>query len=309
MRVGTRTYVDKDLSGLLVRDEFEYWEGWFAEWNDRAPAEAKGVQTSTTWPRMKTELAFISGTLMSLLVSIVIVSLSILLFTGNVWLMGYTTVVIASIVLSLMGWFVVWGWPLGALEAISVPLVVGLSVDYCLHLSHAYTAAAEVDGEEKGKKGGLKVGGTTASARLAQTRRALLRIGPSITAASVTTIACMSVLLWCRIVVFVQFGIIVGVTLTMGLVFTMTAFLATLQVAGPYGKQGDVRVAGKRAYGWLKRRVDGRRGVQMDVVEEGEDEEEKQGAEDGDDVREQGSVGRGSRLSLEQRGLGSSLLS
>ena len=273
LRVSTRTSVDKDLSGLLVQAEYDWWERWFAGWDGVAPAEARGVQTSATWPRMKTELAFISGTLTSLLLSIVIVSGSILLFTHNVWLMLYTTVVIASIVLCLLGLFVLWGWPLGALEAISVPLVVGLSVDYCLHLSHAYTEAAKdgaggkAEGGEKGRQG-----------RVAQTRRALLRIGPSITAAALTTIACMSVLLLCRIVVFVEFGIVVAVTLALGLAFTMTAFLAALQVAGPTGTQGDIRHTGKRIYTAVRRCTGTLIGGELN---NGEEVEEKDAVEDG----------------------------
>ena len=309
MRASTRTLVDKDLSGLLLQGEYEWWEGWFEGWNERAPVEVKGVQTSSTWPRMKTELAFISGTLMSMLLSIVIVSLSILIFTGNAWLMLFTSLIITCIVLCLLGFFVLWGWPLGALEAISVPLVVGLSVDYCLHLSHAYAAVASEgdDSTHEGKKGTPWERKSRGAQRRAQTRRALLRIGPSITAASLTTIACMSVLLLCRIVVFVEFGLIVAVTLAMGLVFTMTVFLVGLAMAGPLGRDGDVKWAGKRLWRGVRK---GWRACRGGMAEVGEDEAEGGEGEvavDGVDVRRRGQ-GSVSSASLEQLGLSSGLL-
>ena len=236
IRVSSRTFVDADLSGLQLQAEFDWWDGWFAAWNSAAPAEAKGIQSSAAWPRMRTELAFIRGTLSSLLLSVGIVGLSILLFTGNWYLLCFTTVCISSVVLCLLGLFVLWDWPLGALEAISVPLVVGLSVDYCLHLSHAYRAAGSDEGlDSDGKRRPL------ASSRVARSRRALVVIGPSISAAAVTTVGCMCVLLACRIAVFAQFGTIVAVTLSIGLAFSLTAFMAALIIAGPQDSQGDVR--------------------------------------------------------------------
>ena len=234
LRLSTRTFVDKDLSGLLLKPEFDYWEGWMEQWNSRAPQQAKAVQTSSTWPRMKTELAFLSGTVWSLVCSVVIVSASILLFTSNVLLMAFTTLCILSVVLCLLGLFVLWGWPLGAMEAISVPLVVGLAVDYCLHLSHAYNTASD---PSTGKR---------LTDRRDRARQALLEVGPSITAAALTTVACMLVLLACRIVVFVQFGIILAVTLALGIALTLSTFLAALLIAGPSDRQGDVSHYAKR---------------------------------------------------------------
>ena len=235
MRLSTRTFVDKELSGLLLQPEFDFWEAWMDSWNSRAPSQSRAIQTSSTWPRMKTELAFLSGTVWSLVCSVVIVSASILVFTSNLLLMAFTTLCILSVVLCLLGLFVVWGWPLGAMEAISVPLVVGLAVDYCLHLSHAYNTASD------------PATGKRLTSRRDRARQAVLEVGPSITAAALTTVACMLVLLACRIVVFVQFGIILAVTLGLGITFTLTTFLAALVIVGPKGDQGDVSQYGKRA--------------------------------------------------------------
>jgi hypothetical protein len=42
---------------------------------------------------------------------------------SNVYLAAFTTLIIAGAVTSLLGLFVLWGWPLGAIESISVPTV------------------------------------------------------------------------------------------------------------------------------------------------------------------------------------------
>ena len=235
LRLSTRTFVDRELSGLLLKAEFDYWDGWMAERNSAAPPQARAIQTSTTWPRMKTELAFLSGTFWSLVCSVAIVSLSILVFTSNVLLMAFTTLCILSVVLCLLGLFVLWGWPLGAMEAISVPLVVGLAVDYCLHLSHAYNTASD---PSTGKRW---------TSRRDRAQQGLLDVGPSITAAALTTVACMLVLLACRIVVFAQFGLILAVTLALGIALTLTTFTAALVIIGPQDEQGDVKVYATRA--------------------------------------------------------------
>lgn len=44
------------------------------------------------------------------------------------------------LVVALMYWL---GWEMGAVEAISLSILVGSSVDYCLHLVEGYLLAGE----------------------------------------------------------------------------------------------------------------------------------------------------------------------
>ncbi len=50
-------------------------------------------------------------------------------------------VTIGGILVTLLALFVAFGWELGIVEAISLSILVGNSVDYCIHLSEGYMAA------------------------------------------------------------------------------------------------------------------------------------------------------------------------
>jgi len=47
---------------------------------------------------------------------------------------------IFAILVSLGGLFWCFGWKLGIVEAISLSILVGNSLDYCIHLSEGYVA-------------------------------------------------------------------------------------------------------------------------------------------------------------------------
>jgi predicted RND superfamily exporter protein len=128
------------------------------------------------------------------------------------------------------------------MEAISVPLVVGLSVDYCLHLGHAYNHAGEGDKSDLAHK--------PVTDRLARMRSALVSIGPSVVSAAITTIASMCVLIACDIHVFQEIGIIVSSTLVLGIYFSMCVFSALCMIWGPEHEQGNIVAGMKRCWRW-----------------------------------------------------------
>ena len=124
------TYIDKDQGGLTLEPSWNDWQAFMNAQNAVAPSSVgNGFQAASEWSRMRVELAFISGTIKSIIISVATVAVTILIFTYNIRLMIFTVFCICCIVACLLGLFVVWGWSLGAMEAISVPLVVGLSVD------------------------------------------------------------------------------------------------------------------------------------------------------------------------------------
>ena len=91
--------------------------------------------------------------------------------TSNVILAFYSTVTIAGIITSVIGLGAggIMGWELGTTEAIASVIVIGFSVDYCVHLANAYIESGAADRETR-------------------TRIALTTMGISVTAGAVTTI-------------------------------------------------------------------------------------------------------------------------
>lgn len=215
------TYEKEDSSGSQLEPYYEKWQELVENINDNSPRTAQCFQTTSTWVRMRTELAFISGTLRSVLISSLCIGVTILVFTRNLLIMTYTLCVIVSVVVALLGYYVMWGWTLGAVESLSVSIVMGLAIDYVLHIGHAFV-------ESK------------ASTRFGKTNHAMIFIGPSVFAASFTTISSMVVLLFCQLYIFNQVGIIVAATLATGIVFCFFCFVPILMIAGPLRKKGDV---------------------------------------------------------------------
>lgn len=235
-----RTYVDKDLEGTKLDPIYRNWVVKFEALSSEMPhSVGTGFISAPQFVRMKVELAFISGTTQAILLSAALIALAIVIFTQNLVIMLLTAASILMTVACLLGSFVLWDWPFGAVEAISVSLVVGLSVDYALHLGHSYKHA-----------GDNKPNGHTMS-RVERSLIALQTIGPSIMAAAATTVFSMVVLMLCSTHLFVELGVIVATTLTVGILFSMGSFTAALMLVGPEGNTGDVVYMMKRCRAWL----------------------------------------------------------
>jgi hypothetical protein len=127
VRVDVRTYVDQDTEGTTLQPIYDHFAELAAALS-RAPFLGPALMFAPSFARMQVELAFISGTLRSIAISGALVALAIMVFTRNLVLMLLTTAVIVSTVVCLAGLFVVWGWPFGAVEAISISLVCGMAV-------------------------------------------------------------------------------------------------------------------------------------------------------------------------------------
>lgn len=57
--------------------------------------------------------------------------------------MGIAVCLISEMVCLVVGIFYVLGWEVGGVEAISLSILVGSSVDYCVHLVEGYVLAAQ----------------------------------------------------------------------------------------------------------------------------------------------------------------------
>jgi hypothetical protein len=167
------------------------------------------------------ELAFVGGVAVSLAFALFIAGIAIVIFTRNIYLSLLTMLIMLLIIISIIGMFVTVGWTLGAIEALCMSFVVGLSVDYVLHLGNAYNEAH-------------------AKKRIERTQSALREIGASIVAASFTTIASMSILLMCEIQIFNTVGWIVIMTVALAMFYSLGVFMSLLTTVGPEDDGGNI---------------------------------------------------------------------
>ena len=112
------------------------------------------------------------------------------------------------------------GWSLGIGESIAAVILIGLSVDYCVHLANAYVEAPEhLDTREK------------------RTQHALMIMGISITASAVTTIISGSMLWMCILSFFGKFAFLITATIVSSFVWSMFFLPSALASVGPASKE------------------------------------------------------------------------
>ena len=95
---------------------------------------------SNTWTRLSLEKMVVGSTALVLAFSVGVTFVSIVLFTRDFRLAIFATLTTVLCISTLFGIMIsVLKWEFGPLEAIFLTTFVGLSVDYIVHVAHAYT--------------------------------------------------------------------------------------------------------------------------------------------------------------------------
>ncbi|KAH8085101.1 hypothetical protein JL720_7823 [Aureococcus anophagefferens] len=93
------------------------------------------------WVWYKTQTALIKGLLLGLSLAFPVAFAVLVLATQNVILATFAIASIGFIVSSVLGACYAMGWHLGVKESIAGVIVIGLAVDYTIHLGHMYDHA------------------------------------------------------------------------------------------------------------------------------------------------------------------------
>jgi hypothetical protein len=95
------------------------------------------IQTSSGWVDMMTEIACVTGAKKCAVIAIIFVFIVVMNIAGNISIGGYAFGAVATTVLITLGIFAPF-WTFGAVEAIIISVMVGLSCNYIVHLCDAY---------------------------------------------------------------------------------------------------------------------------------------------------------------------------
>merc|ERR1711991_638497 len=128
-----------------------------------------------------------------------------------------------GIVVTFLGVIVLIGWTLGIIESISITVLVGLSVDYVVHIANAYNESPKENNES----------------RFVRTRLALIEMGISIFSASITTLFSATFLLGTVVIFFSRFGLFIFLVVIISTFFAFGYTVALLFLVGPVRNQGD----------------------------------------------------------------------
>uniref|UniRef100_A0A671VCM8 Dispatched RND transporter family member 3 n=1 Tax=Sparus aurata TaxID=8175 RepID=A0A671VCM8_SPAAU len=217
----------KGKSSFQTHSDFLQWENFIQEQLaslPRSSALQRGFQTCEHWKQIFMEIIGVESALWSLLLSLAICVAAVSVFTAHLLLLLPVLITILGViclVVALMYWL---GWEMGAVEAISLSILVGSSVDYCLHLVEGYLLAGETLPSTPG-----------CNSRQRRTLEAVNHVGVAIVSSAVTTVISTVPLFFCVIVPFAKFGQIVAINTAVSILFTLTVTVAMLALMAPAG--------------------------------------------------------------------------
>jgi hypothetical protein len=238
-----------------------------------APAclAAPAFQTSGLWPRMFTEVSAVHGTIWAIGIIGVSAFLTVLLFTASVRTSACVIANISAVLACVLAFFYMAGHQLGIVEAVSISVLLGSSVDYSLHIADSYTECcleyAKEDRERATVAGDMGVRGGDQSddgddamrhfrvsvptslerqdtawrreRRLLLAQVALRRIGGSVWHAAITTFLSVICLVACVVAIFVEFGQIIAASVISSISFALLVLPALLARFGPTDLSGS----------------------------------------------------------------------
>ncbi|KAM9858648.1 protein dispatched homolog 3 [Aulostomus maculatus] len=221
----------KGKSSFQTYADFLQWETFIQQQLASLPPSSalqRGFQTCEHWKQIFMEIIGVESALWSLLLSLAICVAAVSVFTAHLFLLLPVLITclcvsgVICLVVAIMYWL---GWEMGAVEAISLSILVGSSVDYCLHLVEGYMLAGQTTTP------GLSL--EPLAERRRRTVEAVNHVGVAIVSSAVTTVISTVPLFFCVIVPFAKFGQIVAINTTVSILFTLTVTVAMLACMAP----------------------------------------------------------------------------
>ncbi|NXL69966.1 DISP3 protein, partial [Leptocoma aspasia] len=216
----------KGKSSFQTYADYLKWETFLQQQLQLFPegsALRHGFQTCEHWKQIFMEI--IGNALYGLVLSLVICVAAVAVFTTHILLLLPVLLSILGVVclvVTIMYWS---GWEMGAVEAISLSILVGSSVDYCVHLVEGYLLA--------GENLPLYQAEDPTAYRQWRTMEAVRHVGVAIVSSAVTTLIATVPLFFCIIAPFAKFGKIVALNTGVSILYTLTVSTALLSIMGP----------------------------------------------------------------------------
>ena len=216
---------------------------------------------------MFTEVSAVQGTIWAIVIIGFSAFLTVLLFTASVRMSACVVTNITAILSCVLAFFYLAGHKLGIVEAVSITVLLGSSVDYSLHIADAYTECCIAAGEQTETTGvaaesergtgfntavaratpqvqsetlqpvGMQLpaggAGWQKKRRQALAHEAVLRIGGPVWHAAITTFLSVICLVGASIVIFAEFGRVIAASVFSSITFALLLLPSLLAQCGP----------------------------------------------------------------------------
>jgi len=171
---------------------------------------------------MNNQSIYVQTALQSSILGVVIAFIVLLLSTRVFHIAFFASLSICSVLVSVVGTMVMLGWSLGSIESILIGIIAGFSVDYVVHLAHAYEIA-EGDTYER-------------------VTEAFGDLGISVFNGMVTSVAASIPLFFCSLQFFAKFGTFLCLTIAFSWIFANFVFMSVLATFKIPIKKGGCRL-------------------------------------------------------------------
>ena len=130
---------EKDFAYKDKNPEYLKLQEFVSTQIEKAPFGMKSLfQTSYNWPDMQMEIIWVQSAKQGILMSIIFAAIVILIATRNIIQTLISILCVTFIIISVMAIINLQGWEFGVAESLGVVCLIGLSVDYVVHLSTEY---------------------------------------------------------------------------------------------------------------------------------------------------------------------------
>ena len=170
---------------------------------------------------MASERAFVTSAVQGIIIATGFAFLILLFATKNIILATISIFCVAIVIVSVVAIMSLKGWEFGVSESISVVIIIGLSVDYVVHLAADFKHSAE---KERGNK----------------IRQAYMEMGISILSGTITTFGSGSALFGGQVITFQKFAVLITSTISISFLVSMLLFGAICHIMGPQNGFGDI---------------------------------------------------------------------
>ncbi|KAJ3427655.1 sterol-sensing domain [Anaeramoeba flamelloides] len=213
-----------------MRPIYDDLEEYVSDLNKDAPEGMDMAgNVSWKWMEMLTEEVLITVALTTIFVSLAIAFVIIIISTDNYITSFLAILSIGGVVVTIIGLMVSLGWSLGAVESISLTIIVGISIDYIVHFCHAYNIAQ-------------------ADTSFDKLRIAMTNLGISVVSAAITTLMSAFVMFFTYVIFFKHFGIFIWMTILSSVFWSFIFFFTLLVFIGPIEDAGKVSLLFKKYF-------------------------------------------------------------
>ena len=170
---------------------------------------------------METEEEFMVSAAQGVCIAIIFSFIILMIATHNFILSFVAIFCVSIVIISVVAIIVMKGWEYGVSESICTVIIIGLSVDYCVHLAIEFNHSAHRHRKHKMKQ-------------------SFKNMGVSIFSGMLTTLGCGSFLFGGEITTFEKFALIISSTIVISFLVSMLVFGAIMHICGPMRGCGDI---------------------------------------------------------------------